>query len=324
MKAVYCPRYGSPDVLEIREMPTPTLKPQEVLVRIHAANLSSGDARIRAARFPRGIGWAARLAMGLRGPRNPVLGFSAAGVIEEIGANHTRFKPGQRVVGIAGQTFGTHAEYRAFGPKSPLLPIPDEMDFETATALTFGGTTALQFLEAKGKLRPGERVLVLGASGQVGIAAVQIAKHLGAYVVGVCSERNTEQVLAVGADATIDYARTDFTQGTDSYDIIMDCVGATRFSRAKAVLRPNGRFLIVDGGDLRGMMAPLRGADSQGRRAIGGVAEDREEDIARLIALWQAGEFDPVISKRFPLAEARAAHRLVDSGRKLGSVVLTM
>ena len=323
MKAIYCPNYGAPEVLEIRHLPKPTIRKNHALVRVRAVAATSGDARLRAARFPKGMGFMARLALGLRRPRKPVLGFSFAGEITELGRGVEDFQIGQRVLGMTGMSFGAYAEYKLIHSDAPMVVIPDDLDMETAAAMSFGGTTAIHYLTKMAKVTAGDRVLILGASGQVGIAGIQIAKAAGAYVTAVCSATNHAAVQSVGADQTIDYHETDFASQPETYDIIMDCVGASRFKHAKHCLNDNGRYLVISG-DFKDLITSMRRPDQNGKRAIGGVASETAKDLRTLIDLWQKGQFDPMITARFPLEEAAKAHALIDSGRKVGSVVLTV
>lgn len=322
MKAIYCKAYGSPDILELREVSAPKLRKGHVIVAVRAVAVTSGDARIRGARFPKGMGLLARMALGLFGPRHPILGMCFAGVISQVADDVTGFVVGQRVMGMSGMKMGANAEFLAVKAKAPMVPIPEDMDFATAAALSFGGTTALHFLKHKADVQPGERVLILGASGQVGIAGVQVAKHLGAEVTGVCSAKNADLVRGLGADHVIDYTTSDPLQ-SGQYDVIMSCVGSARFKSAKAALRPGGRFLLIEGG-VRDMISAGRKPDGQGRRTIGGVANEDAADLQLLVEMAQSGAFDPVVSQQFPLEHAATAHALVDSGRKVGSVVLTI
>lgn len=323
MKAIFCPRYGTPDVLELRDIPTPKIRKDHVLVKIHATAVTSGDARVRGARFPKGMGLLVRLALGFTGPRRSVLGFSFAGEIVEAGEGANNVTAGQRVLGMTGPSFGAYAEYKLAHKDKPMVAIPDDLDMVTAAAMSFGGTTAIHYLNKKAQVKSSDRVLILGASGQVGSAGIQIAKSAGADVTAVCSGANAATVAKLGADEVVDYTKVDFTKQPETYDIIMDCVGASRFRLAKHCLNDNGRYLVVSG-DLKDMFGALRKPDSKGRRAIGGVASEESEDLETLIALWKDGKFDPLVTKTFPLEEASKAHALVDTGRKVGSVVLVV
>lgn len=247
MKAIVAPRYGSPDVLRLVDLPKPVPTDNEVLVRIHATTVNSGDTRVRALRVPRGLGPMVRLSMGIFRPRQPVLGIDLAGVVESVGRSVTAFKPGDRVLGSPGFAFGCHAEYRCLPADGTIVKIPDALSFEDAVSLPFGGATALAFFR-RAKLRAGETLLVNGASGAVGTMAIQIAKQKGAIVTAVTSARNADLVRSLGADHVIDYARTDFAKSGGKWDLVMDNVGNAPLARVKRALKPGGRFLLVIGG----------------------------------------------------------------------------
>jgi NADPH:quinone reductase-like Zn-dependent oxidoreductase len=321
MKAVVCERYGGPEVLKLVDVPKPAPKDNELLIRIDATTVNSGDTRIRALRVPRGLGLPMRLSMGVFGPRQPILGFELAGEIEAVGGRVARFKPGDRV--IAGTfAFGCHAEYSCLAEDAAIARIPEALSYAEAVSLCFGGTTAASFF-SRGGLKRGERLLINGASGAVGTAGVQIAKHLGAEVTGVCSTANVELVSSLGADHVIDYTTHDFTQNGATYDVIMDTVGNAPFARVKASLRPGGRILMVYGNLPQMIGAALR------KQVIGGVADPSEQVFGEpaypyLMRLAEAGALKPVIDRSYPLEEIAAAHAYVDTGRKKGSVVVTV
>ncbi|MBI3991734.1 MAG: NAD(P)-dependent alcohol dehydrogenase [Candidatus Lambdaproteobacteria bacterium] len=322
MKAVVCTRYGAPDVLELREWPKPVPKAHEVLVRICATTVDIGDARMRALRVPRGLGIPSRLMLGIFKPRHPVFGFNCAGEIETVGKDVTRFKPGDQVVASAGLKFGCHAEYRSIPEDGAIVLKPGNVSHEEAAALCFGGITAMIFFKS-GALKRGETVLINGASGAVGTAAVQMAKHLGAEVTGVCGAGHVELVRSLGADHVIDYTREDFTKSGVTYDLIMDNVGNAPFSRVKHLLKPGGRFLMVIG-DLLQMI------DARFRKQVinpdeGTAAEVfTAENYASLMALAGQGHLKAVIDSTFPLERIAEAHARVDGGHKTGSVVITI
>ena len=321
MKAAIVTRYGPPDVVHIAEVPTPAPKDNEVLIRIHASTVSTGDMRLRSADVPRGFGLIIRLLFGITGPRQPILGTDLSGVIESVGKSVTMFKPGDAVFGFPGVKSRCHAEYRTMAQDGNLLSKPENLTHEQAAALSFGGTTALFFLRNQGAVKPGTRVLILGASGAVGSAAVQIAKIIGAHVTGVCSTDNVDLVRSLGADAVIDYTMQDFTAATARYDIILDTVGATTYAKCKSVLARNGRLLMVVAGlpDLLGALWP-RG---NGHKIKGGTGPEQLSDL-RLLADWaKAGQYTPVIDSTYPLDQIVAAHARVDTGHKRGSVVVT-
>jgi NADPH:quinone reductase-like Zn-dependent oxidoreductase len=319
MKAAVFDRYGPPDVVQIREVPKPVPADNEILVAIHATTVNSGDARMRALRVPRGLGIPSRLALGFFKPKQPIMGFDLAGEVEAAGRSVTAFKPGDRVIGSAGFKFGCHAEYRCLREDGVVALIPDSLGYTDAVSLCFGGSTALYFLR-RGNLERGETILINGASGAVGTVAVQLAKHFGAEVTGVCSARNVELVRSLGADHVIDYTAEDFSRNGETYDVIMDTVGNAPFSRARGSLKPGGRFLMVIG-DLPQM---IQGRFQKG--VVGAAAKDSDavtpEVYRLLLELAEAGALRPVIDTTFPLERIAEAHALVDTGRKRGSVVI--
>jgi NADPH:quinone reductase-like Zn-dependent oxidoreductase len=316
MKAAVCERYGPPEVVRIKEVPTPVAALGEVLVRATATTVNSGDARLRAMRVPRGLGLPARLANGITKPRQPVFGFDVAGVVEAVGDDVTAFRPGARVLASRGFGLRCHAELVAVDQNGAIAEIPDELSDDDAVSLCFGGTTALTFFR-EGKLSAGETVLINGASGAVGTMAVQLAKHLGADVTAVCSAANGDLVRGLGADQVIDYAAEDFTRRGRNYDVIMDTHGNAPYSRIKGSLKPGGRFLMVIG-DLPQMIA------ARVRKAVvGGTPPFDADDFRTLLSLAAGGELKPVIDSVRPFEQIVEAHRRVDGGHKVGSVVLS-
>ena len=314
MKAAICQSYGPPEVVQISDVPTPAPKPNEVLIRVRATTVSSGDARIRGARFPRGFAIPARLFLGLTRPRKPILGTELAGVIDAVGAAVTRYRPGDKVFAFSGIGMGCHATFTAMREDAAIALIPAGFTFEDAAAISFGGTTALHFLRDVGKVQRGERVLINGASGAVGSAAVQLARHFGAHVTGVCSAANADLVRALGADDVIDYASADFATSGKRWDIILDTVGNATFARCRPALTDKGRLMLIaaDLGDL--LKAPLQSKLS-GLTIAGGPAPERAEDILELKALCDAGAFKPVIDSRYPFDRIAEAHARADSNR---------
>lgn len=323
MKAAIYRQYGGPKVVHIAEVPTPTPKDNEVLIRIHATTITSGDWRARSLTLPAGFGLIGRLVFGVFGPRQPILGGELSGVIEAVGAAVTRFKVGDPVFAFAGAAFGSHAEYRVFAEDGLIAAKPANIGFEEAAALSFGGTTALNFLRDKAGIKPGDKVLIVGASGSVGSAAVQIAKHFGAEVTGVCSTANIALVQALGADHIVDYTVEDFAQTGQSYDIILNTNGDVPYARCQNVLKPGGRLLLVLGSfaQAMGLERPRKGS---GHKIIAGVASVRPDDLRFLAGLAQSGEFKPVIDRSYPLTDVAEAHAYVDTGRKRGNVVLNV
>src|SRR5262245_8434831 len=303
MKAAVYRRYGPPDVVRIEEVPRPDPQAGQLLVRVRATTVSAGDSRLRSARVPPGFGVPMRLGFGIAGPRTPILGWDFAGEVAAAGSSVSRFAPGDRVFGAG---MGSHAEYVA-AAEDRVAPMPRHLRYEDAAALVFGGLTSLFYLRDKAKIQPGERVAINGASGAVGTAAVQLAKHFGATVTGVCSAGNAELVRSLGAARVIDYITEDFRQAGDTYDIILDAVGNCTFSSCERALSPGGRLLLVVaslGQMLGAMLRPSRA----GRKVLAGVSATRGEDLRFLGALAESGAFTPVIDRTYELARIADAH----------------
>jgi NADPH:quinone reductase-like Zn-dependent oxidoreductase len=315
VKAAVCERYGPPEVVRIKDVPTPVPGDDEVLVRSRASTVNSGDTRMRALRVPRGLSLPTRLTIGIRGPRSSILGFEVAGRVEAVGQAVTRLHPGDRVVASRGFKFGCHAEYVTVAEQGQIATIPENLSFQDAVSLCFGGTTALHFF-GKGKLAAGEAVLINGASGAVGVMAVQLAKHLGAEVTAVCSGANADVVRDLGADHVVDYTTQDFTRNGQRYDVIMDTHGNAPYARIKGSLKPGGRFLMVIG-DLWQMLAA-----TWQKATITGTAKVTGETYATVMSLGESGALRPVIDCVLPFDEIVEAHRRVDGGHKVGSVVI--
>jgi NADPH:quinone reductase-like Zn-dependent oxidoreductase len=324
MKAIVFSKYGPPEVLEVREVAEPRPREGDLLIRVRATTVTSGDARVRAMRMPSPVfALVGRLALGVFGPRNGVLGTELAGVVKAVGKGVTSFRIGDSVVAVVGARFGAHAEYVCVREASPVVKKPAGLSHEEAVAIPFGAITALYYLRNLAGVAPGQRVLVVGASGAVGTAAVQLARYFGAEVTGVCSAANAELVRSLGAGRVIDYTMEDFSRGAAEYDVVFDTVGVTSFARCRNVLKPNGQFLaaVITPTEIRQLLwTRLVG----GRRVRGGVVPETTADLGLLMGLAEAGHLRPVIERRYPMHEIVAAHRHVDSGRKVGSVVVTM
>jgi NADPH:quinone reductase-like Zn-dependent oxidoreductase len=327
MKAIVCTEYGSPEVLQFKEVEKPTPKDNEVLIKVYATSVTTGDCNARNFVFiPPGLGLLARLMLGFRKPKNPILGADVAGEIEVVGKDVESFKPGDPVYGIDGSGVGAYAEYKCMPAEKALAIKPANMTYEEAVAIPFGALTALYFLREKANIQSGQKILVNGASGAVGSAAVQIAKAFGAEVTGVCSTRNLEFVKSLGADKVIDYTQEDFTQNGETYDIILDpVVGKTSFSRCKNSLKPNGFYLAVAGG-LQEMIQMVWTSLIGSKKVIfgGGEACEKKEYLIFLNEFIEAGKLKAVIDKRYPLEQIVEAHRYVDQGHKKGNVVITV
>ena len=315
--------YGSPDVLNYVELPTPTPKANEVLIRIVATSVSAGDWRARSLKMPAGLGLVGRLVFGITRPRKPVLGTDLSGVVEAIGADVTTFQPGDAVIGFPGAGFGAHAEFITMPADGKVVRKPESLNFAEAAAIPFGATTAYDFLINKGRLRAGERVLINGASGSVGSACVQIAKHFGAEVTGICSAINADLVLSIGADRVIDYNTQDFTKEGPQYDMVVDTVDTAPWDRARHALVPNGRMLLIAGSTSDMILGWLK-ARLRGKRLIGGVASESVDILRKVVDLAADGTFHPVIDQSYDFSQMIAAHTHVDTGHKKGNVVVTV
>jgi NADPH:quinone reductase-like Zn-dependent oxidoreductase len=321
MKAMTYRKYGGPDVVTLSEVPKPSPKANEVLIRIVATTVTSGDWRARSLRLPPGFGILGRLVFGITKPRQPILGTELAGIVEAVGGAVTRFSPGDQVIAFPGGRFGSHAEYRTMPEDGLIARKPANLSFEEAASLSFGATTALPLLRDKANVKRGDQVLIVGASGAVGTAAVQIAKHFGAEVTGVTSTANLELVRSIGADRVIDYTQVDFTRTGETWDIILDTTGTAPFSRCAQSLKPGGRLVVVLGtlAQALGIGGPSK---ASGKRVIARVAPLTAENLRYITKLATSGELKPVIDRIYPLEDAAEAHAYVDTGRKRGSVVL--
>ncbi len=313
MRAAVVRRYGPPDVVRVDEVATPTPGAKDVLVRVRSTAVTAADARIRGARFPRGFGPFARLAFGIRRPRRPVLGNTFSGVVEAVGASVGGVSVGDEVAGTTGLRMGTHAEYVVV-PAARVVPKPSGVSHDDAAGVLFGGSTALVFLRDKATVAPGAAVLVNGASGAVGSSAVQLAKRAGATVTGVTSGANAELVRSLGADHVVDHTTTDLASLTERYDVVLDAVGT---------LSPaSGRRLLADGGVLLLAVAAL-GEVLRARGDVkAGPAPERVEDARELLDLVASGALRVVIDEVLPLDRVVEAHARVDSGRKVGNLLL--
>lgn len=315
MKAAVVERYGAPEVAQIREVPTPRPGKGRVLVRVHAAAVTSADGRIRAARFPRGFGPMARLAFGVRRPRRPILGGVFSGVVEEVGPGVTDVSVGETVCGMTGVGMGTHAEL-VVARADKLARKPAEVSHADAAGLLFGGSAALHFLHDR--VRPGDRVLVNGASGAIGTAAVQLARRLEGVVTGVCSAANADLVRDLGAEAVIDYRTTPLTEVSERFDVVLDTVGNVSIADGRALLKPGGRLLLA----VAGLGATLRASLTPGDAVFAGPAPESPEAFTQLLDLVASGDLRVVVEQTLPLADIAEAHRRVDSGHKVGNLVV--
>src|SRR5215213_5662300 len=323
MKAIVQDEYGSPDVLELRDIDIPEIAHDEVLVRVHAAGVGRDVWHVMA-----GLPFPIRLAgYGLRAPKNPVLGSDVAGVVETVGKDVSRFRPGDEVFGIGK---GSYAEY-ARAPEDKLAPKPANLTFEQAAVLAVMGSTALQALRDQGKVEPGQEVLIIGASGGVGTYAVQIAKAFGAQVTGVCSTKKVEMVRSIGADHVIDYTQEDFARGEQRYDLILDIGGNSSLARLRRALTPEGTLVIVGGegggrwlGGLERQLWATMLSPFVSQKLGTFVSSENHEDMIALKDLIEAGKVAPVIDRTYPLSEVPEAIRYLEEGQAQGKVVITV
>ena len=321
MKAIVCTKYGPPDVLQLKEVDKPTPKDNEVLIRIYASTVTSGDVRIRSFTFAPWFWLPGKIMYGLTGPRKQISGNELAGEIELVGKDVTRFKKGDQVFGAtSGLLFGgTNAEYKCLPEDGMVALKPANMTYEEAAAVPIGGGTALHFLR-KGDIQSGQKVLIYGASGSVGTFAVQLAKYFVAEVTGVCSTTNVELVKSLGADTVIDYTKEDFTKSGQTYDAICDMAIKTSFSRCKSSLKERGVYITLDWPLLQALWTSMIGS----KKVIFGVPPERIEDLNFLKELIEAGKIKSVIDRRYPLEQTAEAHSYVDKGHKRGNVVITV
>jgi NADPH:quinone reductase-like Zn-dependent oxidoreductase len=323
MRAITYRQYGGPDVVTLAEVPKPSPKQNEVLIRILATTVTSGDYRARSLDLPAGFGLIGRLVFGITGPRQPILGTELAGIVESVGSDVVNFNPGDEIIAFPGGAYGSHAEYRTMPEAGTIAHKPANLSFEEAASLSFGSMTALPFLRDKARIKAGDSVLVVGASGGVGTAAVQIARHFGANVTGVTSTSNVELVANLGAHRVIDYTKTDFATTGDTWDIILDTTGTAPFARCDRSLRAGGRLVAIQAsfGQTLGIGKPSK---ASGKEVIAGYVPAKADDLRYIAKLASQGVLKPVVDRIYPLELAARAHAYVDTGRKRGSVVLTV
>jgi NADPH:quinone reductase-like Zn-dependent oxidoreductase len=319
MKAAVHTRYGPPDVVRIAEVEKPAVKDNQVLVKVHATTVNRTDSGLRAAKP-----FVNRFFTGLRRPRVTILGNEFAGEVEAVGRGVTSFEVGDRVFGYNGTRFGAHAEYLAMPDDGSLATMPAKATFEEAAASTEGSHYALSLIR-KAKIRSGQDVLVYGATGAIGSAAVQLLKGLGAKVTAVCDTKNVELVRGLGADRVIDYTAADFTRDEQTYDVVLDAVGKSSFGRCRRLLKPRGIYLSSDLGPLSqnpilALITPLL----RGKRVMFPIPRDDQEMVRYFKGLIESGEFRPLIDRRYRLDQIVEAYRYVETGQKIGNVVISV
>lgn len=316
MKAAIFTKYGPPEVLRIVDLPKPVIGDNDILVRVKAVAVTSGDCRIRGARFPKGFGFFARVAFGLRKPRIKVLGNTYSGVVESVGKNVTEFKTGDEVCGMTGGKMSTYAEYVPVRSFKSIAKKPASISHEDAAGMLFGGTAALYFLRDKIQIKAGETAVINGASGAVGTNAVQLAKYFGAKVTGVTSGDNAEMVKSIGAQVIINYEKQNLIDTAEKFDVILDTVGNLKPTVTKKLLTHKGRAAL--------MVASLGAVIFARKPILTGAATEKKEDIEFLLSLMEQGRLKAIIDKTYDLDNVVAAHEYVDAGKKTGNVVITL
>jgi 2-desacetyl-2-hydroxyethyl bacteriochlorophyllide A dehydrogenase len=322
MKAIVCTRYGTPDVLQLKEVATPAINDSEILVRTAATTAAAGDVWMRGGSRDLPFWPISKLAIGIRKPRNPIFGIEMAGEVVAVGRHVKRFKPGDQVYAACGFAMGGYAEYTKLREDSAVAIKPSNMSYEEAAAVPVGAATALHFLRM-GRIERGKRVLIYGASGSVGSYAVQLSRHFGAEVTAVCGTSNVEWVKSLGAGRVIDYTREDYTADGQTYDLILDAVGKTSYPRSRRLLKQNGIYIPVVM-DFTEVMQILWTSMFSSKKVKSGVASDNADNLEFLRGLIEAGQLRAVIDRRYPMEQIAEAHRYVEQGHKKGNVVITI
>ena len=325
VKAILHSQYGSPDLLQFKEVDTPAPKDNEVLIAIHATTVSTGDCNVRNFTFvTKSMRPIAKLMFGIGKPwKARILGTELAGEVERAGQRRHEVQEGRRVVASTGMAGGGHAQYACLPETGAVAIMPDSLSWEEAVAIPFGANTALYYLRDLGKIQAGQELLIIGASGAIGSAGVQLAKHFGATVTAVCSGANVELVRSLGADKVIDYTREDFTRNGNTYDLIFDVVGATTFDRCQNSLKPNGVFLqnIMELTDIvRALWTSITGE----RKSRAVWPSETWRDMSLIANLPRLGQLKPVIDRSYPLERIAEAFKYVEQGHKKGNVVITV
>jgi len=328
MKAVIWTRYGPPDVLQLQEVAKPIPKDDEVLIRVHATTVTAGDCEMRSLKLPLYFALPMRAYAGPSRPKRiQIMGQELAGAVEAVGKDVTAFRPGDRVFGTTGFGMGAYAEYACLPAgaaeiEGTLAIMPANMTYEQAAAVALGGLEALHFLR-QARIQPGQQVLINGAGGSIGVMAVQLAKYYGAEVTAVDSGEKVAMLRTIGADHVVDYQQEDFTRRGQTYDVIFDVAGTSPFSASLRSLKPGGRYLLANPGLAERIRAPWSSSRS-GKRVVIGAASHKTEDLVFLRDRIEEGRIRAVIDRQYPLAQIAEAHRYVETGRKQGSVVITM
>jgi NADPH:quinone reductase-like Zn-dependent oxidoreductase len=327
MKAIVFTEYGSPDVLQLKEVAKPTPKENQILVRVRATPVNYGDLTARdfahsQFNMPAPLYLPARLAFGWNRPRIQILGSELAGDVEAVGKAVTKFKPGDAVMAYVGMKMGANAEYICLPESGTIAIKPVNVGYAEAAALPYGAIMAVSLLQ-KAKLKPGQKILINGASGGIGAMAVQLAKHYGAEVTGVCGAARLDYVKALGADKVIDYKKQDFTQNGETYDVIFDILGRSSFARCKNSLTPNGIYLLASFKS-RALWDMFWTSFASPKKVICAMADEKAENLVFVKELVEEGKIKAIVDRRFPLEQTAEAHRYIESGGRQGNVVLIL
>ncbi|WP_422122408.1 NAD(P)-dependent alcohol dehydrogenase [Planococcus sp. X10-3] len=320
MKAMVCTRYGPPEVLELQELEKPEPKSDEIGITVRASTVTAGDCELRSFKFPLFLWIPLRLFFGVRKPRLKILGQEFAGEIESVGNEQTLFKKGDRVFGSTELKFGANADYLCLPSRYAIVHMPEGLSFEEAATIPTGGMNALFFLR-KARIQAGQKVLIIGAGGSIGMVAVQLAKNSGAEVTAIDSKEKLDMLLSIGADKVIDYRQENFTDNGETYDVIFDIVGKSHFSKTLKSLTPKGVYLIGNP-SLAKIFRRLLPAKKGDRKIVVAAAGYKAEDLRYLSELLADGRIKPVIDQIFPLEQLPEAHHYVESGAKKGNVVI--
>jgi len=323
MKAIIFKKYGNPEVLEYAEIPKPIPARDEVLVKIHATSVTAEEPKMRSFNHPPLLKLPVGLMFGFKRPKNPVLGMEFSGTIKAIGDDVKNYKINDQVFGYTGLDFGAHAEYKCMPEKDLMHFKPQNLSFEQSATLVNGPLSALAYLKKKGNIKRDDHILIYGASGSVGTAAVQLAKYFGAKVTAVCSTKNIEIVKSIGAENVIDYTKEDFTKGSEQYDIIFDTIGKTSMGPCMKLLKSNGKYLLTEFG-LSHIAAMIYTSLFKRKKVIVAASNFywRKEDLILIKELAEKGYLKPIIDKSFPIEKMIEAHTYVESGHKVGNVVI--
>jgi len=320
MKAAVYTKYGPPDVVRLKEVEKPTPKDNEVLIKVHATTVNRTDCGFRKPEYPLII----RLTNGVFRPKRTILGSEVAGEVEAVGKDVKQFKIGDQVFGLTGNKFGAHAEYVCLPEDASIVTKPANMSYEEAAAVCDGAMLAFTYIR-KTNLQKGDKILIYGASGSIGTAAVQLAKYYGAEVTAVCNTKNLDLVKSLGADEVIDYTKDDFTQNGQTFKVVFDAVGKTSFFRCKNLIKKGGVYLSTDLGFLAQNLFLVLWTGIFGRKKVKfPIPKDRKEDVAFFKELIEAGKYKAVIDRRYPLEQIIEAYRYVETEQKTGNVVITV